>query len=235
MNFARHFSANVFFVQRPHKRSWHRQLFVTNQGLVQHDMASTEAQIFIVHRSFNPSGAYVDSWLSNFYADLSSVQHCAQRVRDDVENDGAEAINTDGAFSFTMTYPSYTCDISIHPLLLPEHMQPNCGYVVCWTCWPSHLVASLCPVDRDLVSRFTGDEARGHAAALAYHSSHQSAGVDSHLTVVHNQCGLPRRFGESEAHTHFTIEVFRRSVILGEVQDRTEDLGVMSLKESLSW
>ena len=189
-------------------------------------MKSTAEQLYIVHRSFYPAGSHVGGWISNIYPNLSAAQQGA-RVYLNSATDGR-------ALPCTFTDGSASYEITIHPLQLPEHLcsdHGNVGWVINMTSWPNQLGLLRCPVEWDMVSRFTYEEACEHAAFLAHRSCDLAACFECQLLVVHDQTDMPHWFGENEVETHFTVQVFKRILISDEMENLRADLVAIDLVE----
>jgi len=183
-------------------------------------------QLYVVHRSFYPAGADVDGWVSNVYPDLSAAQQGARMY--------LNGVTDDSALPYTFTDGLESHEVSIHPLRAPEHLQSDhedLGWVVALTSWPDHIGALRCPVECDMVSGFTYEEACEHAAALAHRSCDLAVRMECQPIVVHDEADMPHWFGMYEAETHFTIRVSRRAFFSDEMEDLTEDLGAIDLVE----
>jgi hypothetical protein len=164
-------------------------------------------RLYVVQRSFYPAGAHVDAWVSNVYPNLSAAQQGARMYLNGATDDAESALPC------TFTDGSKSHEVSIHPLRLPQYLQSDhgdIGWVVALTSWPNHIEALRCPVEWDVVSRFTYENACEHAAVLAYRSCDLVARMECQLLVLHDETDMPHWFGEKEVETHFTIRVFER-------------------------
>lgn len=184
--------------------------------------------LYVIQRSFYPAGAHVDAWVSNVYPNLSAAQQGARTYLNGATDDAESALPC------TFTDGSQSHEVSIHPLQLPEHLQSDqrdLGWVVALTLWPSHIRALRSPVEWDMVSGSTYEDACEHAAALVYRSCDLVARMERQLLVLHDETDMPHWFGEEEVETHFPIRVFESIFYSHEMLDLTEDLEVTDLVE----
>ncbi|KAH6625621.1 hypothetical protein C7974DRAFT_414121 [Boeremia exigua] len=200
-------------------------------------MASMAGQLYVIQRSTFPAQTNIRCLFSAVFSEESSALEHAQRMHEACTNFGGESDNRESPYAYTIDLGTSTHRICVHPIRLPDTFpeQEELGWIVATLSWPTHARSLTCPMQWDIRSRFTLEDACETAAVLAYNCTNQSANASSLLVVCHDADGMPHWTGQREG-TKFRIDVFDRSFDFGpQMDEMTMGMDAMALCDRSSF